>query len=44
MGKNRFTMHLPENVIPYVRQAIINYRNGQWFNSFGWDEERSGNL
>ena len=27
---------LPENVIPYVRQAIENYRTGNWFSSFGW--------
>ncbi|MGG4498226.1 NUDIX hydrolase [Brevibacillus reuszeri] len=30
--------HLPENVIPYVRQGIVNYKNGQWFDSFGWDK------
>ncbi len=28
---------LPENVIPYVRQAIENVRTGQWFDSFGWE-------
>jgi 8-oxo-dGTP diphosphatase len=28
--------NLPENVIPYVRQALENYRAGQWFASFGW--------
>ncbi len=27
---------LPENVIPYIRQALENYRTGQWFASFGW--------
>jgi 8-oxo-dGTP diphosphatase len=27
---------LPENVIPYVYQALENYRAGQWFASFGW--------
>ena len=27
---------LPDNVIPYVRQAIENYRTGNWFSSFGW--------
>lgn len=27
---------LPDNTIPYVRQAIENYRNGIWFSSFGW--------
>ena len=29
---------LPENIIPYVRQAIENYRRGKWFDSFGWPE------
>lgn len=27
---------LPENVIPYIRRAIANYRSGQWFDSFGF--------
>ena len=27
---------LPENVIPYVRRALDNYRRGCWFDSFGW--------
>ena len=27
---------LPENVIPYVRRALGNYRQGIWFDSFGW--------
>lgn len=27
---------LPENTIPYVRQAIENYRKGIWFSSVGW--------
>jgi 8-oxo-dGTP diphosphatase len=27
---------LPENVIPYVRRALDNYRRGNWFDSFGW--------
>ncbi|HUW12220.1 MAG TPA: NUDIX domain-containing protein [Anaerolineae bacterium] len=27
---------LPANVVPYVRQALENYRNGIWFDSFGW--------
>jgi 8-oxo-dGTP diphosphatase len=27
---------LPENVIPYVRRALDNYRRGVWFDSFGW--------
>lgn len=30
---------LPENVIPYVRQALQNYRQGQWFDSFGWSPD-----
>lgn len=29
---------LPANVIPYVKQAIENYRNNIWFHSFGWQE------
>jgi 8-oxo-dGTP diphosphatase len=29
---------LPENTIPYVRQAIQNYREGIPFTSFGWEE------
>jgi 8-oxo-dGTP diphosphatase len=27
---------LPENVILYVRRALDNYRQGIWFDSFGW--------
>ena len=27
---------LPENMIPYVRQAIQNFRNGVVFEEFGW--------
>ena len=27
---------LPGNTIPYIRQAIENYRKGVWFSSFGW--------
>ena len=27
---------LPDNTIPYIRQAIENYRRGEWFTSFGW--------
>lgn len=27
---------LPDNVIPYVRRALDNYRRGVWFDSFGW--------
>lgn len=28
--------HLPENIIPYVRRALDNYRSGRWFDSYGW--------
>jgi 8-oxo-dGTP diphosphatase len=28
---------LPPNVIPYVRRALQNYREGRWFDLFGWD-------
>ncbi len=27
---------LPENVIPYVRRALDNYRSDRWFDSYGW--------
>lgn len=27
---------LPGNVVPYVRRAIENAREGVWFDSFGW--------
>ena len=27
---------LPDNIAPYVRRAIENYRTGKWFDSFGW--------
>jgi hypothetical protein len=30
---------LPENVIPYVRRALENYRRGQWFDSYGWNDD-----
>lgn len=30
---------LPENVIPYVRRAIDNYRRGVFFEEFGWGKE-----
>jgi 8-oxo-dGTP diphosphatase len=28
--------HLPTNMVPYVRQALENYRAERWFDSFGW--------
>lgn len=31
--------HLPENTIPYIRRAIENYRQGRWFDSFGFSAE-----
>lgn len=27
----------PDNVVPYVRRAIENYRAARWFDAFGWD-------
>lgn len=27
---------LPDNVVPYVRRALDNWRQGKWFDSFGW--------
>jgi len=27
---------LPHNTIPYVRQALENYRSGIWYEEFGW--------
>jgi len=27
---------LPDDVVPYVRRGIENYRRGVWFDSFGW--------
>ncbi len=27
---------LPDNVVPYVRRALENYRQGRWFDSYGW--------
>ena len=32
--------NLPPNVIPYVRQALANYRRGVWFDSFGWPDSQ----
>jgi len=28
---------LPVNIIPYIRQALENYRQGKTFDEFGWD-------
>ncbi len=30
---------LPENTIPYVRQALANVAAGRWFDEFGWKDE-----
>ncbi|HEX5498069.1 MAG TPA: NUDIX domain-containing protein [Thermomicrobiales bacterium] len=27
---------LPTNMVPYVRRALDNYRDGTWFDSVGW--------
>lgn len=27
---------IPRNTIPYVRRALENYRNGIWFDEYGW--------
>ena len=27
---------LPENIIPYVRKALLNYQNNRWFDTFGF--------
>jgi 8-oxo-dGTP diphosphatase len=32
---------LPENVIPYVRRALNNFRYGRWYDSFGWVERQT---
>jgi 8-oxo-dGTP pyrophosphatase MutT (NUDIX family) len=29
---------LPDNVIPYVRRALENWRHGRWFDSYGWQQ------
>lgn len=29
---------LPENVIPYVRRALHNFRQGRWYDSYGWGQ------
>lgn len=32
---------LPPNMVPYVRRALDNYRDGRWFDSFGWETHES---
>lgn len=29
--------HLPTNTIPYIRAAIKNFRQGNFYSEFGWD-------
>lgn len=29
---------LPQNMVPYVRRALANLRNGRIFDEFGWDD------
>ncbi len=31
---------LPDNMLPYVRQALLNYQNGMLFSEFGWQDKR----
>ncbi|MGZ4033091.1 MAG: NUDIX hydrolase [Tumebacillaceae bacterium] len=28
--------NLPDNTIPYIRRAVDNFRQGNWFDSYGW--------
>ena len=30
---------LPANMVPYVRQALDNYLEGKFFDSFGWEKQ-----
>ena len=30
---------LPENIVPHVKQALDNYRQGIFYSEFGWDEK-----
>ncbi len=34
---------LPENMVPYVRRGIENYRRGVMFEEFGWETAPEGN-
>ncbi len=29
---------LPDNIVPYVFRALLNYKNNRWFDEFGWVE------
>jgi 8-oxo-dGTP pyrophosphatase MutT (NUDIX family) len=28
---------LPHNIVPYVYQALLNYKENKWFDTFGWE-------
>lgn len=30
---------LPGNMVPCIRQGLKNYRNGTYYDGFGWDEQ-----
>lgn len=32
---------LPPGLVPYVRWALANYREGRWFDTFGWEDGAS---
>ncbi len=36
--------NLPSNVIPYISKAIENYKENQWYDSFGWEEKKVVNF
>lgn len=29
---------LPKNMVPYIRQALVNYKDGKYFSSYGFEE------
>ena len=31
---------LPDNVIPYVKYALANYQQGNWFMEYGWEQSK----
>ena len=32
---------LPPGMVPYVLRALANYRQGRWFDTFGWEDRAS---
>jgi ADP-ribose pyrophosphatase YjhB (NUDIX family) len=34
-------VNLPPDLVPYVRQAIENFRHAVWFQSYGWESRRT---